>query len=355
MNEDLGLGEADADSRWIGVRRHQAILIILGLGLSSDWTMSPHAPAIEIAAGLAFAVGALPWYDGQTAGEGLTVACRYLVRPHWREHIAREFGDDVVLWAVGEVALRGYELTHRGRLDLAGRDATIVEGLVDLADAASASRTSRHFSQHVVTTKNGHSTLLTLPPDVPAPDEWRLNNALALEVLGLGHDGGADQILERFTYVRTKDQLARVYRIRDFSAVPAARGLLEQLLRSTTALDVALHVDVVPGIKAQRLAARAVHRVGSDDTTSRAAGFRRTARSSRNFERLSQREARVAGGRSLLRLAVFVIVHGDSLEEMHARSALVWRYAHDAGLRLERGWGLQARWHDAQLPGGSGW
>jgi hypothetical protein len=57
----------------------------------------------------------------------------------------------------------------------------------------------------------------------------------------------------------------------------------------------------------------------------------------------------------LLRLAVFVIVRGESLDEVQQRSALVWRHAHDAGLRLERGWGLQARWYYAQLPGGPGW
>jgi hypothetical protein len=232
---------------------------------------------------------------------------------------------------------------------------TIAEALAALADASSAARTGQHFSQHVVTKGADVVTLLTLPIDVPAPDGWTKNNALALEVVGVGSEATSLRALERFTYLRTNDQLARIYRVRDFSSVPSTRGFLEQLLRSTTPLDLALHVDVVAGAKAHRLAARAVHRVGSDDATSRAAGFRRTARSSRNFERLSQREALVASGRSLLRLAVFVIVRGESLDDVQQRSALVWRHAHDAGLRLERGWGLQSRWYHAQLPGGPGW
>src|SRR5665213_3246139 len=35
MSDHLGLAESDADSRWIGVRRHQAVLVIVGLGLFS--------------------------------------------------------------------------------------------------------------------------------------------------------------------------------------------------------------------------------------------------------------------------------------------------------------------------------
>lgn len=355
MSETLGLGESDANARWIGVRRHQAVLTILGVGLAGDWVMSPHAPIVEIVAGLAFLIGAVPCYDGLTVGEGCVVALRFVFRSHWHEFTVREFGDDVVLWAVGEVTFRGYELKHRGRLDLSGRDVIIAQALAALADASSAGRTGQHFSQHVVTHGTGTRSLLALPPEVLAPDGWTANNELALDVVGVGSEERSLRVLERFTYLRTKDQLARVFRVRDFSSVPPTRGLLEQLLRSSTSLDLALHVDVVAGAKAHRLAARAVHRVGTDDATSRSAGFRRTARSSRNFERLSQREVLVASGRSLLRLAVFVVVRGETYDDVQQRSSLVWRSAHDAGLRLERGWGLQSSWYYAQLPGGPGW
>jgi hypothetical protein len=355
MSENVGLGESDVDVRWIGIRRHQAVLVILGVGLASDWVMSPRSPLVEVVVGLALLMCAVPCYDGLTVGEQCVVALRFAARSHWHELSVREFGDDVVLWSRGEVAFRGYELSHRGRLDLSGRDVTVAEALAALADASSAARTGQHFSQHVVTRSEGATTLLTLAPDVPAPDGWTLRNGLALEVVGFRDGTTTLRFLERFTYLRTPEQLARIYRVRDFSSVPPTRGLLEQILRSTATLDLALHVDVVAGAKAHRLAARAVHRVGSDDAASRAAGFRRTARSSRSFERLSQREALVASGRSLLRVGVFVIVLGESLEEVQQRSALVWRHAHDAGLRLERGRGLQSQWYVAQLPGGPSW
>jgi hypothetical protein len=126
-------------------------------------------------------------------------------------------------------------------------------------------------------------------------------------------------------------------------------------LRAPVDLDLAVHVDVVAGGKGHRLAARAVHKMRSDDVSSRAAGFRRTARSSRSFERLTQREVLVASGRALMRLGVFVTVRGASLEDLQRRSAIVWRRAHDGGLRLERGRGCQSAWFRAQLPGGPGW
>jgi hypothetical protein len=351
---ELRLGEADADARWIGIRRHQAVLIILGLGLASAWVMSAREPFVEVIAGLVLMACAVPSFDGRTIGEHGALAMGFLVRSRWSDINVREFGEDIVLWAHGEVSFRGYELVHRGRLDLSGRDIALAEALGSLADAASAARDGQHFSQHVVRKVADAATLLTLPTDVPVPDGWTQNNSLALEVVGATDNAHSLQTFERFTYLRMREQLVRIYRVRDFSSVSPTRGLLEQILRSTTA-DLAVHVDVVAGAKAHRLAARAVHRVGSDDATSRAAGFRRTARSTRNFERLSQREALVAGGRSLLRVAVFVIVRGESLDALQERSALVWRQAHDAGLRLERGWGLQSRWYVAQLPGGPGW
>jgi hypothetical protein len=63
----------------------------------------------------------------------------------------------------------------------------------------------------------------------------------------------------------------------------------------------------------------------------------------------------VASGRALVRLGVFVVVGGSSLEELERHSAAVWRRAHDGGLRLERGRARQYEWYRAQLPGGPGW
>lgn len=355
MSDLVGLGESDADQRWIGVRRHQAALIVMGIGLLSEWLFSPSAPTSEVLVGLAIVTCAVPTYGGLTAGEQLVVALRYVMRSHWSVISALELGDDIALWANGDVAFRGYELVHRGRLDLSGRDVINAEALQALADAAGATRAGRHFSEHVFRAGNHVSTLLALPLGVPAPDGWIKGSDLARRVIGFEGEATSLRLLERFSYVRAPEQLIRVYRVRDFNSVPSTRGLLDQVLKSSTPLDLALHVDVVSGAKAQRLSARAVHRVGSDDATSRAVGFRRTARATRNFERLAQREGLVASGRALVRVAVFLLVRAPSLEELQQRGDALWRHAHDVGLRLERGGGLQARWYRAQLPGGPGW
>lgn len=355
MNDHLGLGESDANVRWIGIRRHQAVLIIGGIGLAGSWVMSVSAPLIEFVAGVALLIAAAPAFDALTIGEIVVVFVRYCARTRWVVVSVIELGGDVQLWASGDVAFRGYELVHRGRLDLSGRDITNAEALAQLADAASATKSGQHFSEHVIRDGDVAVTLLSLPVDVPAPDGWVRNNELARRAIGLGDEGESISLLERTTYLRSTAHLTRVYRVRDFSSVPSTRGLLEQVLRSVEPLGVAMHVDVVGSAKAHRVAQRAVHRVGSDDATSRAAGFRRTARSLRNYERLAQREALVASGRSLIRIAVFVVIRASTLDDLQRRSAAVWRHAHDAGVRLERGWGLQAQWYRAQLPGGVLW
>jgi len=53
MSERLGLGVADGESRWIGVRRHQAILAIAGLGLVGEWVTQVHRVLIELVLGAA--------------------------------------------------------------------------------------------------------------------------------------------------------------------------------------------------------------------------------------------------------------------------------------------------------------
>jgi len=346
----VALGPADADTAWMGVRRHQALLALLGVVLVGDGVMN-RGPLVEVLLGAIVLGGAVPATEGRTVGEYGAVVLRFLTRRHWRESTIREFGLDVMLWSKGEVTFRGYRLRHLGRLDLSGRDVALTESLAALVDAASAARGPRHLSQHVHHRGNGGATLLALPADLSPPDGWVLDNELALEVLGAVADGNV-RYLERFSYVRTPASLARVYRVRDFSAVPHSRPLLEQLLRAPSSADVSLHLDVVSGNTASRQAARAVHRVDSDDVSARAVGFRRSARSARSIERLSEREILVAQGRALIRVTVFVVVRAESLEALHDHSVAIWRHAHDAGLRLERGRGVQARWFHAQLPGG---
>jgi hypothetical protein len=354
MSNVLGLGDSDAEARWIGIRRHQGLLVVVGFGLVSAWVMGSTSPPAELVAGVLLLLTAVPMSDGRTVGEVIVVMGRYIVRSRWRYMTIREFGDDVILWAPSDVVFRAYELDHRGRLDLSGRDVSVAASLTALVDAVSAGSENQHVSQHVLTRHGITSTMLALPTEAPAPDGWRLRNSLAVDAVRVG-DASSLRLFERFTYVRLPDQLVRVYRVRDFSSVPESRSLLEQILRAPVDLDLSVHADVVAGAKAHRLVARAVHRVRSDEVTSSAAGFRRSARSSRSFERLAEREVLVASGRSLLRLGVFVVVSAGSLEELQRCATIVWRRAHDSGLRLERGRGNQYEWFRAQLPGGPGW
>ncbi len=352
-SERVALGPADADSAWLGIRRHQAALALGGVVLVGDGILN-RRPPVEMVLGALLGASAAPLGDGRTVGQWVAVLLRFLLRRHWDEFSVREFGDDVVVWHDGDVALRGYRLSHRGRLDLSGRDVELAEALAALVDAASAARGPRHLSQHVLHHGLSTSTLLALPADLSPPEGWRLDSSLAHQVLGAR---GVSPVrhLERWSYVRTADDVVRVFRVRDFSAAPSTRPLVEQLLRTRPSPDVALHVDVVSGARASRVAGRAVHKLDSDDASARSVGFRRSANAARNIERLVQREVLVAAGRSLVRVAVFVVVRAASLEELHDRSTATWRHAHDAGLRLERGRGVQARWYVAQLPGGVSW
>jgi len=355
MSERLGLGVADGESRWIGVRRHQAGLVIAGAGLVGEWITQVHGVLIELVVGLTLLSCAVPTPNALTVGERVRIGVDYLVRSRWTSvHVTRR-GDVVTIVARVAAVVRGFELQHRGRLDLSGRGQHNALALEEFADALATSDVTRHFSLHVRTSPDQVATLLAVPTDVSAPVGWTENAALALDVATTGEGAGVAWWLERWTYVRHARGVTRVLRVRDFSAVPDGRALLERLQFASSTLDVTVHVDVVGGDRAQRLAARAVHRVGSDEVTSRAAGFRRTAQSTRALERLRQRESMVAEGTALLRIAVFVAVRAASPQLLRHDVKAVTRAAFESGLRCEPGFGRQAPWYRAQLPGAPGW
>jgi hypothetical protein len=354
MSELLGLGAADGESRWIGVRRHQAALAIAGVGLVGEWLTRVHAGLVELVIGVALLSCAAPTKDGLTVGERLRIAVEFARRSRWASVRASQNRGTVTISARGDATVRGYELQHRGRLDLAGRDHLNAQALAEFADALATSDDARHFSLHVCSSPSGVTTVLAVPIDVSAPAGWREDGPRTLQATGVG-DPGATWLLERWSYVRRAREVIRVLRVRDFSAVPNGRALLERLQFSSSSLDVVVHVDVVGGARAHRLAARAVHRVGSDDVTSRAAGFRRTAQSAHTLERLRQREALVVDGAALLRLAVFIVVRAATLTQLRRDVNAVTRCALESGLRCEPGLGRQSSWYCAQLPGAPGW
>jgi hypothetical protein len=351
----VALGESDAHDRWIGIRRHQAVLIVLGLGLMGDWTVRAQSLTIELVVGVALLGCAVPARDGLTSGEQLSVVAEYLLRPRW--HVVAMEPSDIGwdLRARGSVVIRGYELEHRGRLDLSGTDFVNAERLCELANGLSMRGESSHVSVHVSGASEGVRTLMTLASSASACEGWKANDQLVRDVVGFDDSSGCLGLLERWSYVRTRRGLVRVLRVRDFTAVTSGRALLEQLQQNSPGVATALHFDVVEGGKAQRMAARAVHRMGSDGAASRAAGFRRTARSVLSIERVGQREDLVASGKALLRIGVFVTVRARSLDELRVSTERVVRTAEQSGLRVERGAGRQIPWFCFQLPGGPGW
>jgi hypothetical protein len=354
MSELLGLGTSDGESRWIGVRRHQAAFAIAGVGLVGEWITQAHGPPIELLTGISLLTCALPTSDGLTVGERLRIGVAFITRSRWTSVRASVTSDGVAIVARGESTARGFELAHRGRLDLAGRDQLNASALADFADALATSKDTRHFAVHVRSSPDGVTTLLVVPPDVSAPSGWSENSDVVLQATGTG-GSGICWLLERWTYVRTANEVIRVVRVRDFSAVPDGHALLHRLQFGSPWLDVAVHVDVVGGVRAKRLASRAVHRVGSDDATTQSAGFRRTAQSSRTLERLRQRESLVVEGVALLRVGVFVVIRATTLQQLRRDVKALTRCAFESGLRCELGPGRQALWYCAQLPGAPGW
>lgn len=355
MSEIIALGESDADARWIAIRRHQAVLVIVGLGLVGDWVVRASSQIVELIAGAALLLCAAPVHDGLTLGELLWVGGCFLTRSRWTLLGVVDERGALSLRARGQVRVRGYELRHRGRLDLSGRDLQVAQDLSDFADALATSERTSHVSVHVRSGGQRADTLLALREGTDAPSGWKENDELLLLLADLAAGDVPQWLLERWGYVRSLSGLVRVLRIRDFTAVPQGRALLERLQQTGSDVSVALHFDVVAGSRAQRLAGRAVHRGGSDSAASSLVGFRRTARAERSLRRLNEREALVSSGRALLKVAVYVSVRATTRAQLRDSVAHVLRRSHEAGLRCERGLGRQALWLSYQLPGGPGW
>lgn len=345
MSEALGLGASDARSRWIGVRRDQVGLVVVGTGLVGDWIIRAHASALEVVLGTLALVLAVPVGDGDTLVEWLEAALTYLVRGRWTRVRVTRAPSGVRIRARGEARFVDYELDHRGRLDLSGTDDALVATLSVLCDGLATSSGVHHVSLHVHAENEATSTVLALPTGVSAPDGWRIR-ALTPQ--------RPQWLLERWNYLRDAEGVLAVLRVDDFGA-SSSHAPLERLQRGAEWSQLAVHLEVLGGERAQRLASRAVHATHSDAVTTSSAGFRRSARAALHVARLAERETLVAGGRALIRVGVYVVVRGLDLEHLRESVTTFTRESRAAGLRCRRGAGRQALWYCQQLAGGPGW
>lgn len=353
MSEYLQLGGADAETRWFGVRRHQAILAVVGAGLVGDWMTRTATSLIEFVAGLLLVASVIPTYDQRTVAEWALIILQFALRPRWLNRVGapdrrRRSGPGSL-----RVASRLLTLVHRGRLDLTGRDVECADGLARLADAMSAAEHGGHFSIHTSVDVEHATTWLVLPVDATAPEGWVASDEVEWPS---GRPEALDptEVLIRWRYVRGSNGLVRVLRVRDFGTASDGRAVLERIQFAAALVDVVIHVDVVARARGHRVVSRAVHRDGSDDAVTTAAGFRRNARSRQRLLRLHQREELVAGGRSLLRIAVFVVVRAADPDQLRTGVVNVRSVLNDAGLQFEQGLGRQASWFADQSPCGLG-
>jgi hypothetical protein len=352
-NSAGGLAGSDVDTRWIGVRRHQALLVISGIALLGDAVVRARAPLFELLIGLALALGAAPLAGGATVAEFAAIAVRFALRSRWLGVGLERDDDGVMVTARGHTTVRAYRLAHVGRLDLAGHDVEHADALARFVDAVASAGEDRHVSLHVRTAPEGPTTLLAVDGDAVPPPEWCRDDDLVSVTSEIS--GPHAWVMERWSYVRTRHGARAVLRVRDFSASAPGHAVLGRAQLASDQTLVSVHATVVSSTRGLRIAERAVHRHRSDGATSAAAGFRRTARVEHSFERLREREAQVASGRALIRLAVFVTVRSESLSELGTEVMRVRRALHESGLRAERGWGRQGEWFCRQLPGGPGW
>ena len=246
-----------------------------------------------------------------------------------------------------------YDFAHRGRLDLTGDDVALANRVARMAESFSRAGERTHLSLHVSGSVTGAAprTVLSLSVSSPPPPEWRRDPraGISREV-----GSGLTTILERRSYVRTSQGVARTLRATGF-AEGAQNHALEGLCERLSWLTVSLHALALPSARAQRVTSRAVHRVGTDAQFTRGAGFRWSARQQRGLEILRHRELAVASGAALCRWALYVVVCAPTLAVLKERVEETLSCARSGGLRLESGVGVQYEWLIFQLPGGPGW
>lgn len=346
-----GLGASDAELRWVGIRRHQALLLITGVVVCADWLTGRHRPVSELVVGLLATLCSAQFSSTRTIGEQLVVGLTFVARGKWSSLQFSQSSDGVLIHSSPETTFAVHELQQTGRLDLTGEDYEVARSIESFCTALSVSVTKGHFSQHVITTSAGHTTLVVTESHLSPQGNWLRNDAA---ITSLFEESALKpvHIIERWSYLCMEESFKRVLRIQDFASTLHRENLLQTFQRNCPTLDIALHIDVVGSSAAHKRSARAVHQGQSDVGVTQSAGFRKSARSEQAQQRIAQREVEVAAGAALLMIGCYMTITSQSLQALETDTSLVSQRASESGLRLDFGTGVQLQWLRSYLPRG---
>ena len=348
------LGDSDAWPRWWGVIRHRLVLTLGAVLLGADWLVRPGSLWCESVLAVAGGAAALPVSSATSVGSWCLIQLRFLVRRRARWISLEPAEETLRVDARGVQRVWCYEFVHHGRLDLSGRDVEVATRLAHLAQSLAASGKSAHLAVHVDTgdiRDSGSRVALSVNRPSQVPAEWRPRSDAAVP---RSATTGRMPFIERRGYVRTSGGVVQTLRVRAFTPGRASDALVA-LGAAGTALEISLHANILSLVKARRVSARAVHRMGADAQFSRGAGFRWTASDQKSLDALRVREEAVAQGAALCQWALYVVVRAANVSELRRRVSETLEVARTRGVVLDRGVGVQGDWYVFQLPGGQGW
>ena len=349
MTEPTLERRSDSAEQWGPLQRHQLVLLVTACALATAWLLLHSVPASVLAIVVGCLGAATPLRRGETVGQWLVIVVRFALRSRWSTVTITLNGGVLTLRRKGSVTTSLLTLHHVGRLDLSGHDAVVTGHIRDVVGALSATSTGGHVTQLVTMSNEGAITMLSAPR---ASDlvGWTIGQTMPL----LETTDGKRLVREGWRGVRTIDGVYCVGRVETFRP-DGEQSLLELLQRTGTPSMLSVHYAVVPSSRAPRIVGRAVHRRGVDETATRALGFRRSAVADRTLARLALREAAVASGHALVRVAVYLVVRGETLAEARTGVARITAMANDDGTRVRWGNGRQTQWFLWSLPGGLQW
>lgn len=337
MNE-ASLGSPNVVVRIVGLTRTQWAGLLGGVTLVLDATRRPHLAFGEvIVAVLVGGAGVARWRHHGFV-EALGVLVSYLTRSRWTVVRWRRDGDAVAINARGSARVALYDAAFHGRLDLAGeaeerwRDGTAM--LERLATRATPQRVSWHRAT---------TTFVAMPPDASPPSPFLTPRTEPDDL------AASSWVYEHWRYLEFVDGVACVLRL---VSDHDARGPLAWSLDDAT---ITMVCEVIPNRVARRRVARRTHAATTDAALARRMGFRHSASAALRFSRTQRHEQLVAQGRALVRVAVFVVVRATDPAALARARQRVRDRAEQDGFLLETGFGRQAEWWCASLPGAPRW